>query len=185
MPDVPSFTTARLSLRPLQLDDAPAIQRLFPQWQIVRYLAKRVPWPYPDDGALTYVRDFCLPAMRRGSEWHWSLFPQQQPQTLIGLISLYDTADDNRGFWLDPHWQGQGLMHEACAAVTAYWFEVLQRPLLRAPKAAANHASRRISERLGMRLVEVSESDFVGGRFASEFWEISREEWFDARPGLS
>ncbi|WP_052081027.1 GNAT family N-acetyltransferase [Pseudomonas sp. ML96] len=177
MPSLPTLTTARLTLRPLQLDDAPAIQALFPQWEIVRYLADRVPWPYPADGALSFMRDVSLPAMREGREWHWSIRLTAQPQVLIGVISLSNEPDNNRGFWLDPRHQRQGLMQEACAAATAYWFEVLQRPVLRAPKAVPNIASSRISERGGMRLLGVVEKDYVSGRLPSELWEITREEW--------
>lgn len=177
MPSLPTLTTRRLILRPLELADAPAIQALFPQWEIVRYLASRVPWPYPEDGALSFMRDVSMPAMAEGREWHWSIRPLGAPGTLIGVITLSDEADNNRGFWLDPHWQRQGLMQEACEAVTGYWFEVLQRPVLRAPKAVPNLASRRISERGGMRLVEVADKDYVSGRLPSELWEITREEW--------
>src|SRR5947209_2342627 len=60
--------TPRLVLRPLELADAEQTQRLFPHWEVVRFLANRVPWPYPDDGALTYYRDDALPAMARGDE---------------------------------------------------------------------------------------------------------------------
>lgn len=183
MPSLPTLTTSRLTLRPLELADAPAIQALFPQWEIVRYLADRVPWPYPADGALSFMRDVALPAMRQGREWHWTIRLLSEPQTLIGAISLSDEEDNNRGFWLAPQWQRQGLMQEACEAVTAYWFEVLQRPLLRAPKALLNLASRRISERSGMRLVEIIEKDYVSGRFPSELWEISREEWLRREAG--
>jgi ribosomal-protein-alanine N-acetyltransferase len=48
---IPALETARLLLRPLQLDDAEQVQILFPHWEIVRYLASRMPWPYPPDGA--------------------------------------------------------------------------------------------------------------------------------------
>ena len=44
---IPPLQTARLLLRPLALDDVPAIQEHFPRWEIVRHLASRVPWPYP------------------------------------------------------------------------------------------------------------------------------------------
>lgn len=177
MPTLPTLNTTRLALQPLQLDDAPAIQALFPHWQIVRYLANRVPWPYPADGALRYLRDIALPAMQQGREWHWTLRPRQQPRQLIGQISLYDAPNDNRGLWLAPPWQGQGLMQEAFWAVAAYWFSVLERPLLRATKASANQGSRRLSERCGMHLVATTESDYVEGRLASEIWEITREQW--------
>lgn len=174
---LPTFHTSRLLLTPLQLTDAPAIQRIFPQWEIVRYLANRVPWPYPADGALHYVRDVALPGMARGSEWHWALRPLQRPEQLIGLISLYEEAGNNRGFWLDPQWQGRGLMQEACTVVTEYWFETLRKPVLQAPKAVANLASQRISARSGMRLVASGETDYVSGRLPSQVWEITREEW--------
>lgn len=49
---IPTLTAPRLILRPLELSDAPAVQAVFPRWEIVRFLAARVPWPYPPDGAL-------------------------------------------------------------------------------------------------------------------------------------
>lgn len=177
----PTLETPRLILRPLELADAEPVQRLFPQWEIVRYLNAVVPWPYPPDGALTYFRDRALPAMERGDEWHWTLRLRNAPDRIIGAIGLLRGENDNRGFWIGPAWQGQGLMTEAVAAVNDYWFDVLGYPVLRAPKAAANLASRRISEKTGMRLVGFEERDLVSGRVPSELWEITAEEWRAAR----
>lgn len=177
MDRIPTLHTERLILQPLALADAEAIQHHFPHWDIVRYLNAVVPWPYPADGALDYLRDVALPAVKRGEEWHWTLRLKSAPEQIIGNVSLMDETDNNRGFWLGLEWQGQGLMSEACAAVTAYWFEVLERDLLRVPKATLNEASRRLSERTGMRLIRSEERDFVSGRLPCEIWEISREEW--------
>lgn len=179
--EIPTLYTDRLILRPLQLADAEAVQAQFAHWQVVRYLNALVPWPYPADGALSYLRDLALPAMVRGEEWHWAICLKSAPGQLIGNVSLMDETDNNRGFWLAPAWQGQGYMGEASAAVTAYWFEVLQRPLLRTPKAAPNLGSRQISERSGMRLISCDEGDFVAGRLPRELWEITREEWLRLR----
>jgi ribosomal-protein-alanine N-acetyltransferase len=180
---IPTLTTAGLILRPLELNDADAIQALFPRWEIVRYLTRHVPWPYPPDGALNYIRDTALPAMREGREWHWSIRPAAEPERLIGAIGLLDRPGDNRGFWLDPAFQGQGLMSEACIPVTDYWFQTLGRPVLQVVKAIANAPSRRISERAGMRHIATTEWDFVSGRLPTEVWEITREEW-RARPQI-
>jgi RimJ/RimL family protein N-acetyltransferase len=68
-------------------------------------------------------------------------------------------------------------MTEACEAVTDFWFNTLRFPALRAPKAAANTASRRISEKSGMRLVAREEHEYVSGRLPTEIWEITAEEW--------
>lgn len=174
---VPTLETPRLVLRPLELADAEHVQILFPHWEIVRYLRKIVPWPYPPDGAHTWYRDFALPAMERGEEWHWTLRPKDSPTCMIGSISLMRQENDNRGFWLGLPWQRQGFMTEACEAVTDYWFDVLKFSVLRVPKAVPNIASRRISEKTGMRIVATEEREYVSGSFQSEIWEITAEEW--------
>jgi RimJ/RimL family protein N-acetyltransferase len=175
--NVPVIATSRLVLRPLELADADTIQRVFPRWEIVRFMSTNIPWPYPVDGALTFIRDIALPAMQRETEWHWSIRPKTAPDRLVGVISLMDRLDENRGFWLDPDWQGQGLMTEASDAVTDYWFEILGRHVLRVPKAIANLPSRRISERRGMRVIATGDRDYVSGRLPEEVWEITRDEW--------
>jgi RimJ/RimL family protein N-acetyltransferase len=177
MNTIPTLETPRLWLRPQTLDDVEQIQVLFPQWEIVRELAAIVPWPYPSDGALTFTRDVVLPQMARGEAWHWTLRQKSEPDRIIGVISLRAGGDNNRGFWMGVPWQGRGLMGEAADAVTEFWFETLGFPVLRVPKAAGNVASRRISERQGMRVIATDERDFVGGRMKAEVWEITADEW--------
>lgn len=179
MSDTPTLFTERLELRPLELADSAAVQRLFPHWEIVRHMADSVPWPYPPDGALAFLRDIVLPAVARREEWGWSLRLRdgEAAGELIGCISLHAKPDGNRGFWLGLDWHGRGLMTEACHAVNAYWFDTLGFEVMRVPKAAANLASRRISEREGMRCVWAGEKDFVAGRLPAEIWELTADAW--------
>ena len=174
---VPTLETRRLILRPLELADAEQAQILFPHWEIVQFLAKAVPWPYPPDGAYTFYRDVALPAVKRGEAWHWTLRLKSLPEQMIGNITLRKGETKNRGFWLGLPWQRQGLMSEAADAVTDYWFNVLRMPLMRVPKAVANTASCRISKSQGMRMVGIEERDYVSGRLPSEIWEITADEW--------
>jgi len=176
-----TLETKRLWLRPLRIADSEQIQQLFPHWEIVRFLAGRVPWPYPPDGALTYIRDIALPATERGEEWHWTLRLKSESEQVIGCISLKKTENENRGFWLGLPWQGQGLMSEACDTVTDYWFDVLEFPVLRVAKAIGNTSSQRISIKQGMRLIGTEERQFVSGRLPAEIWEITAKEWRDRR----
>ncbi len=173
----PSLETRWLLLRPLELADAAQAQILFPQWEIVRFLNNRVPWPYPPDGALAFYRDVALPAVEQGDAWHWTLRLKNDPGQLIGNISLMRGERENRGFWIAPPWQGQGLMSEACDQVTDYWFNTLKFPVMRVAKAIANTASRRISEKQGMRVVATEKRDHVSGRLLAEVWEITAQEW--------
>lgn len=177
-----SLETPRLLLRPLELADADEIQRIFPQWEIVRYLNAIVPWPFPEGAAIAHIRDSVLPAMARGDEWHWTLRLRSAPQQIIGRIHLARNESNNRGFWIIPERHGHGFMTEAVVAANDYWFDVLGFPVLRAPKACANVASRRISEKTGMRLIGSEEKDYVSGRLPSELWEITAEEWHAVRP---
>ncbi|WP_039056202.1 GNAT family N-acetyltransferase [Enterobacter sp. Bisph1] len=178
----PELDTARLLLKPLTSADAAQIQCVFPRWEIVRYLIASVPWPYPQGAAQHYVDNVALAASRAGEGWFWTLRRKAEPDTLIGVICLMATPDNNRGFWLVPEWQGQGYMSEACHAVNDYWFNVLGREVLRAPKAVVNVRSKKISERSGMRLVRLQKGHYVAGELDTELWEITREEW-NARHG--
>lgn len=180
---IPTLTTERLLLKPLVADDARQIQQQFPRWEIVQYLVSTVPWPYPENGADYYVNNVALPDVAKGVAWFWTLRRREDPDALIGLICLYDVEDNNRGFWLIPEWQGQGYMREASEAATDYWFNTLQKPVLRAPKAVGNTRSAKISASSGMRLIRTEKKQYVSGLLDSELWEITREEWNARRPG--
>jgi RimJ/RimL family protein N-acetyltransferase len=178
---IPTLETNRLTLRPLSLDDAPATQQLFPNWEIVRYLSAKVPWPYPDDGAVQFIRNVAIPAMERGEQWLWAIRLKSGPAHQIGCINLSVARDENRGFWLGLPWHNQGIMSEACEAVTGFWFTTLKRDTLRAAKSPDNLASRRISEKEGGRMVERVERNYVIGKVTAEIWELTLENWKAAR----
>lgn len=172
-----TLTTERLWLKPLVAEDAIQIQKLFPRWEIVRYMVASVPWPYPDNAARSYVDNVALPDMANGIAWFWTIRLHEVPDDIIGIICLYDIEDNNRGFWLVPEYQGQGYMREASIAATDYWFNTLKKPVLRVPKAANNSRSRRISTNSGMRLIRTEKKEYVSGLLDSELREITRDEW--------
>ncbi len=174
---IPELHTERLILRPVQMADAEQVQQIFPQWEIVKYLNAKVPWPFPDDGVRAYYRDQSFPAIERGDEWHWTIRLKSAPDRIIGSLSLHRSDRINRGFWLAPPYHGQGLMTEAVAVTNDYWFDVLRFPVLRAPKAVLNTASRRISEKTGMRVISVYEGEYVSGTLMTEKWELTAEDW--------
>jgi len=176
-PFIPALSTRRLLLLPLTLADAPRYQQLIADWDMVRYITANMPWPYPAGEGLRYIREDALPAMADAEEWHWTLRLHDAPETIIGVISLMDECDDNRSFWIAKPWQNQGLVGEACEVVTRFWFQTLDRPVLRVAKAVANEASRRISMREGMQVVLRRDQDFVCGRMQEEVWELTREQW--------
>jgi [ribosomal protein S5]-alanine N-acetyltransferase len=183
LPPTPVLETRRLILRPLCQEDVPVIQRRFPRWEIVRHLTDRVPWPYPADAAAAHVAE-CLEQMARREKCYWAIFPKGGPTELIGRIDLWPddgASRDQRGFWLDPEFQGQGLMTEAAERVTEFAFIELGWPHLWLSNAEANGVSGRIKEKQGARLIDREPSRYVSGEGMRMVWLLMQEEWLARR----
>jgi [ribosomal protein S5]-alanine N-acetyltransferase len=183
LPPTPVLESPRLILRPLAPADEPTLQRRFPRWEIVRHLNPRIPWPYPSDGAAHFIA-LAEEEMARGEKHHWSIRLKHGPDELVGCIDLWPDdgkSRDMRGFWLDPAFQGRGLMTEAADRVTDYAFTDLGWPHLWVSNAEANLASARIKEKQGARLVGFEPSRFVEGESRRMVWLIEREAWLARR----
>ena len=176
----PQLETERLILRPLALSDAPAIQRHFDNWNVIRQLSAVVPWPYPADGAETFVRAQ-LDKISAGEElYHWVLALRGGDGEAVGNIHFRpdaDSAKGNRGFWLaEPYW-GRGLMTEAISAVNDFAFLTLGLDHFYVCNATTNEASRRVKQKTGAEFVGFIELPHHGGQSKSERWIVRREAW--------
>ena len=184
LPPTPVLETERLILRPLEARDTPAIQRLFPQWEVVKHLYAQVPWPYPEDGAATNMAQ-CLEDRAKGLKFYWAITLKGSDE-LRGRIDLWafdPERRDSRGFWLDPLLHGQGLMTEAADAVTDYAFRTLDYPWLYLTNSTANTASGRIKEKQGAERAYVEPRQFVSGPGEVQVWRLTRETWLARRAG--
>lgn len=183
MPPTPVLETERLILRPLQQEDVPAIQRIFPQWEVVRYLHAGIPWPYPADGAATNMTEG-LEIMRRREQCLWAITLKGGDGQLSGRIDLRPddgVSRDMRGFWLDPALHRRGLMMEAAERVTAFAFIDLGWPHLWLTNAADNVGSARIKEKQGARLIETVPNRYVSGEGMRMVWRLDRDAWLARR----
>lgn len=176
----PTLRTERLVLRPLALSDAPAIQRHFNNWNIIRHLARVVPWPYPDDGAESFVK-LELAKIAAGEEiHHWVLTLRSGDGEAIGSIHFRpreENAKSNRGFWLaEPYWN-RGLMTEAIVAVNDFAFGTLGLDCYHVCNAATNVASRRVKQKTGAEFVGYVELEHHEGQSRTERWRVTRENW--------
>jgi RimJ/RimL family protein N-acetyltransferase len=184
LPATPVLETARLVLRPMTLEDAPAVQRRFGRWEIIRHLAVQVPWPYPPDGAERFISEVALPGMERGDRMVWAIAPREPPDDeLIGSIDFRTDggAHGNRGFWLAEPWQGRGYMTEAVTAVQDHLFFEVGIERIRVTNSKRNARSRRIKEKTGAVRVAEAEIAHHEGQVDSEVWEVTRERWAKIR----
>ena len=176
----PTIQTRRLVLRPLALSDAPAIQRHFNNWNVIKRLASVVPWPYPDDGAETFIRQQ-LEKIAAGEEiYQWVLVLRDGDGEAIGNINFRPRSGDpkgNRGFWLaEPYWN-RGLMTEAISSVNDFAFGTLGIESFHVCNAASNTASRRVKQKTGAEFVGIIELPHHDGQTKAERWKVSRESW--------
>ena len=173
---LPAFTTDRLILKPVTLADAPAYQRHFVDYEVIRYLSSAVPWPYPEDGVQYFLENLILP--RQGIDrWCFGIFLRTQPLELIGCVDLWrEPRPENRGFWLGRKFWGQGYMTEAVAPITDYAFKELGFEVLYFSNALGNTASRRVKEKSGATLLGLRPASFVSAEFSeAELWELKKE----------
>ena len=184
LPPTPVLETERLILRPIRAEDAPAIQRRFPQWDVVKHLTGKIPWPYPADGAAVNMVA-TLKQMQRRKKLTWAITLKSQGDELIGRIDLLPDSGigrGQRGFWLDPAYWGRGLMTEAADRVTEYAFMELGWPHLWLRNGVENLASHRVKEKQGARIVGRVRSHLVSGKTTmSVVWLLTREDWLKHR----
>ena len=177
---MPAFTleTPRLHLRPVSLEDSPAIQKYFANWNIVKYIGSDVPWPYPEDGAKRYLEEILM-QVDQSDTYLWGLVLKAMGNEVVGVIEyrLGADEDDNRGFWLaEPFW-GRGLMTEAVVATQDFVFNELNIKRLIVKNAESNEGSRKIKIRCGAEMIDRVSGKYLSGDAWEEVWEIRRENW--------
>lgn len=180
--------TKRLILRPVTQEDHQDVQNNFPHWDIVKYLNKNVPWPYPPDGAKGFLEHVLLPAVARGDAYAWAITRKESPEEVIGLIEwrTKESEEGSRGFWLALPHHGKGYMTEAVAATNDYAFDVLGFVSVTVKNARGNAGSRRVKEKTGAILLRTSPSqNYLGGYKEEEVWELTAENWRRARGEFS
>jgi len=179
MLNIPTLGTERLILRELIESDAPAYQKYFVNYEVIRQLTLSVPWPYPEDGVLNYLRSEILPNQGK-DRWFWAITLRDEPTELIGAIELLRHASPcNRGFWLGQPFWGRGYMTEAVEPVTDYAFNSLGFEKLVFGNAVGNRRSSRIKEKSGAQLVRREPARYVDPTLVErEIFELSKDAWF-------
>ncbi|MCK5773629.1 MAG: GNAT family N-acetyltransferase [Thermoplasmata archaeon] len=116
----------RIYLRPLEEADADDITENVNDPEVVKWTLL-IPYPYPDDGAIQFIR-MAEKSMLERSSYIFGIILKKSDR-LIGVISLDKVEWTHRvskiGYWLGKdHWNN-GYMTEATALLTAFGFEQL------------------------------------------------------------
>lgn len=166
-----TLRTARLGLRPLLPEDAPAIAEGLSDWQVTRWLAAP-PWPYRLSDAEEYVASPMAVDSRA----------ILAGDNLVGVIGL---AENELGYWLARSAWGRGYATEAGRAIVDAAFARGGWTELSSGHQVANLASGRVLAKLGFRPIGQEMRHFgpVGRFLPSVQLRLTRADWMADRQG--
>ena len=165
------LVTPRLTLRPLDLADWPAIHSFTGDAEVQRYISGAPLSEKETRDLIEMLRDWERERPPRARPY---AFVHSARNEVIGFGGLYWTGDQKRwqaelGYTLHRAWWGQGYATEAGAALIAWAFA--QRGVRRifADCLATNSASARVLAKLGLRQLPAR------GKYLN--WELTAKEY--------
>jgi [ribosomal protein S5]-alanine N-acetyltransferase len=143
--------TARLTLRPFTLDDAPFIARLLndPGW--LRFIGQRNVRTIDDARAYLSERLIAHAAQHGFALGAVDLKDSTTTIGMCGLVRREGLDDVDLGYAFLPEYRGQGYAREAAAAWLACGFERFGLQRIVAITSVDNVASGKVLEAIGMR----------------------------------
>ncbi len=173
--------TSRLVLRPADRGDLDDLVRLDADPEVMRYVSGGIPTPRDviENWILPRAHDY----LRAGSGGLWSVVDRVDGR-FVGWLSLRtprhsSCSELELSYRLRREWWGLGMASEAATALVDMSFREHAAQRLFASTTVANVASRRVMEKIGMRLsgVHTSDSTTIGAHGDEVEYELLRSQW--------
>jgi RimJ/RimL family protein N-acetyltransferase len=177
-PDYP-LMTARLLLRPWQMEDLDTYHQLMGDPEVVRYLYGEPLTREQSEESLGHRS----PVITEPDRWMNLAVVVSATGLVAGEVGLCWHSDVHRhaeiGYTFLPAHRGQGYATEAAAAMVELAFTALDAHRVSAQLDARNTASGRVLQRLGMRFEgHLVENEFVKGEWTDEaIYAVLDREW--------
>jgi ribosomal-protein-alanine N-acetyltransferase len=148
----PTLYSERLILRPYQVEDGPAVQRLAGDIRIAD-TTTTIPHPYPPDAAEAWISTHAQAfSERTGATFAITL---RDTGVLVGTISLIEISMKHAraevGYWIGVEFWGYGYCTEALNKIISFALESLSVTRIVARCLARNPASARVMEKSGLK----------------------------------
>jgi RimJ/RimL family protein N-acetyltransferase len=169
--------TSRLSLRPPQERDIPAIVTWIGDWDVAKYLS-RAPHPYTE----AHGQDFILEAGRHralGQGFAFA-FLRKEDGVLVGMGGVHLREDGfELGYWLGKPFWGQGYASEAALRLLEFAFHDLKLERIGAAFHQDNQPSGHVLAKLGFVPVGTGPRDCLarGEKVLCNLVELRRSEF--------
>jgi len=142
-----TLRTARLTLRPFTLDDAPAVQRLCGAREVALNTLL-IPHPYPAGAAENWIS--CHREDFETNRIHHFALDDGQLVGAMGLV-MKDVGIAEIGYWIGVPFWNRGYATEAAREVLRYGFEECGLHRIFAGYFTRNAASGRVMQKAGMK----------------------------------
>lgn len=155
-----ALSSARLNFRPLALTDLEDYVRLYADPDVTRWLEGERPRT-AEESTARLARDVAHWTTRGFGRW---AVREKLTGAFVGRagFSRMASGDVELGYVLSPKFWGTGCASEAAARVLEYGFETWGFSRVIATVRPENSASKRVLEKLGMKLV--GEGEYFGAR---------------------
>lgn len=161
----PVLQTERLSLRQLTHADAPVINRLFSDPQVIEFMSE--PPLETDEKAIALI-DWLNGHFINQVAARWGITVQGE-DSVIGTIGFHHWDREHRhadlGYDLLPEYWGRGYATEAACAVVGWCFDKLDLNRMQADCTVGNERSERVMRKLGFQ---------YEGTWREQYWEHER-----------
>ena len=144
------FTTDRLLLRRLKLEDAPHIVTFAGDYDVAK-MTLNIPHPYPPDEAMPFIKR-SYKTWEEGTAYSFAIV-LGTTDIFMGVIGLRPHMQHRRadvGYWIGKSFWGHGYMTEALERIIQFGFEDLDLNRIDAGYRVDNSASGRVMEKAGM-----------------------------------
>lgn len=176
------LTTTRLTLRPLCMDDAQSLLRMYSDPEFTRYWSTE-PWTSLSQAAALIEKD--QRELAAGEALRLGVFLRNS-EVLIGICSLFHLVRPCRrcevGYSIAREYWRQGYMFEAVSALLGWAFEDLGMNRLEADIDPRNTASALGLEKLGFKLEGYLRERWIVGEEVSDsaIYGLLAREWRSA-----
>ena len=149
MAEIPILNLKSITLRPMRLDDAPALQRIHQREGVLRY------FPNPSPPPIERVQRFIAGQAQRWEQdgcGNWAIVLNGQDKIIgwAGLQFLTETSETEVGYLLDQPYWGKGYATRAALASMEDGFNRLAVSEIIGLVHPENLASCRVLEKCGM-----------------------------------
>ncbi len=180
MRPIPILKTARLTLRPFNLDDAKDVQELAGDKRISD-TTLFIPHPYPDGLAeewITSHKKLC----DEDKEIVWAVTIKES-NALIGAISIHPRPEFNKGefgYWIGVPFWNKGYASEALKEILRFGFEELKLNKMFAHHFMNNPASGKVMLKNGLKEEGYLREDIIknGEYIDLRIYSMLRNEYF-------